>query len=94
MTIFHLRDLAANKKQRIKCTEVKHINVPQFEGLSIDDMLDWACMHGYVLAALPELERERKKLPRSYIANVCNTIEGESFSKWVNKRVEERHNKR
>ena len=57
-------------------------------------MLDWAMMDGYVMAALPEVERERKKLPRSYIANVIYTIAGERFSKWVDKRVEERHEKR
>ena len=25
MTIFHLKDLAANRRRRIKCTEVKHL---------------------------------------------------------------------
>ena len=56
-------------------------------------MLAWAECNGYIMAALPELERERKKLPRQYIANVCYTIAGEDFAKWVNNRVEERNAK-
>ena len=35
MTIFHLRDIVAKKRKLIKCKEVKVINVPNFDGLSI-----------------------------------------------------------
>ena len=39
VTVWHLRDLAGNKKRIIKAAEVKTIHVPQFEGLSIATML-------------------------------------------------------
>ena len=46
------------------------------------------------LDALPEVDRETEKLPRSYIANVIHTIVGEPFAKWVSKRMDERNAKR
>ena len=30
ITIFHLRDLVANKRRIIKCDDVKYINIPFF----------------------------------------------------------------
>ena len=42
MTIFHLRDLMAGKRKRIKAVDVKVIQVPHFKGLKIDAMYDWA----------------------------------------------------
>ena len=42
VTIWHLRDLAAGKRKIIKCTDVKTIHVPQFEGLKIETMLEFA----------------------------------------------------
>lgn len=37
-----MRDLCANKRRRIMSDNVKHIIIPQFDGLSIDDMLGYA----------------------------------------------------
>ena len=42
MNVFHLRDLASNKRRRIHCDDVKYINVPHFEGLSVKEMLEFA----------------------------------------------------
>ena len=42
VTIWHLRDLAAGKRKIIKCTDVKTIHVPQFEGLKIETLLEFA----------------------------------------------------
>ena len=39
VTIWHLRDLASGTRKIIKCTDVKTIHVPQFEGLKIETML-------------------------------------------------------
>lgn len=39
VTIYHMRDLVAGKRRMIKTDKVKTINVPFFEGLSIDHML-------------------------------------------------------
>jgi len=42
VTIFHLRDLAAGKRLKIKCDDVKVLTVPHYEGLSIAKMLEFA----------------------------------------------------
>jgi len=42
VTVWHLRDLTSGKRKIIKATEAKHITLPQFEGLKIETMLDFA----------------------------------------------------
>lgn len=60
MTIFHLKDLVRKRRKIIKCDDVKVIAIPQFEGLSIEDMLGFAKAHndGEAMMVLPELSRE------------------------------------
>ena len=80
MTIWHLRDLASNKRKRIKADDMKHIEVPHFEGLSIENMLEYAAQFTEVMRALPIVRKEILKLPRSYVANLIYTIIGEPFA--------------
>ena len=79
----------------IKCDDVKYINVPYFDGLAIEDMLEWARGHnnGEALEALPVTEKETLKLPREYLANVIYTICGNPFQTWVNQRITARNAK-
>jgi hypothetical protein len=53
VTIFHLKDIASGVKRMIKCEDVKVINIPQFEGLKIEAILEYATAHQEVLDALP-----------------------------------------
>ena len=92
VTIWHLKDIAAKKKHAIKCEEVKVLHVPQFDGLSIEDMLNWGRTKPDVMRSLPP-ESEIEKLPRQYIINVIYTLVGEPFSKWVDGRVNARNEK-
>jgi hypothetical protein len=91
VTIFHLRDIASGKRTMIKCEAVKVFQVPYYEGLKIEAMLELAEHYPEVMAALPELERERKKLPRDYISNVLYSIVGTPFRSWVEQGIEERN---
>ena len=93
MTIFHLRDLVARKRRMIKCPDVKVINVPHFEGLSIDDMLVFAEQYPEVMEAFPIVRHEVDKLPRAYIANVIHTLVGQPFAQFINKRANKRNEK-
>ena len=68
--------------------------MPHFEGLKIETMLLYAEMHPNVMRALPSIQRERLKLPRSYIANLIYTIVGQPFKDWVENKVNERHEAR
>ena len=93
MTVWHMRDLCSNKRLRIKSDNVKHIVIPQFDGLSIEDLLAYASNYPEVLRALPIAQKEIKKLPRQYIANIIHTIVGQPFKTWVHGRVEARNQK-
>ena len=93
ITIWHLRDIAAGKKKYIKATEVKHIAVPHFEGLTFDTMLHNAKKHPAFDKFLPAEAREVEKLPRQYLANLIYTVIGESFKDWVQEKIHERTEK-
>jgi hypothetical protein len=91
VTIFHLRDIAAGKRSMIKCEAVKIFQVPYYESLKIEAMLEMAENYPEVMAALPELERERKKLPRAYISNVMYSLVGTPFRNWVEQGIDNRN---
>ena len=75
-TIWHLKDVAAGRKKKILAKAMKHISIPQYEGLTIADLLDYAKQYQSVMQALPP-ELEIKKLSRQYIANVIYTLVSE-----------------
>ena len=77
VTIWHLRDLAAGKRRIIKNSDVKVIDVPYFEGLTVSDMLRYAKDYPSVYEAFPIELKEIEKLPRPYVANVIYTLVGE-----------------
>ena len=79
MTIWHLKELASGARKRIKASAIKHINVPQFEGLNIETMTEYARMYPEVVKCLPLEEKEWEKLPRQYLANVIYTVVGQPF---------------
>ena len=77
VTVFHIRDIVSGKRRAIKQADVRVINVPFFEGLSIATMLDWAKSRvEKVMDVFPIVKREVDKLPRAYIANCISTLTG------------------
>ena len=92
VTIWHLRDLAMGTKTIIPCDNVKVIDVPQFEGLSIQDIFAFAQNDREVERALPP-GKEIQKLSRAYLANVIYTIMGQNFQDWVTGQVNYRNQK-
>lgn len=89
-----MRDLIAGKRKMIKTQDCQIINVPFFEGLSIAEMLEWAQNRPEgIMEALPIVQREIQKLPRSYVCNVIHTLAGDAFVKWVEKQVNERNSR-
>ena len=91
MTVFHLRDLMSGRRRRIKADDVKVIQVPHFKGLKVEAMYQFAAQHADVMLAFPSVQRERDDLPRTYIANVINTLKTEDFQAWVDQMVNQRH---
>jgi hypothetical protein len=91
MTIYHLRDLAMNRRLRIKCEDVKVFQAPHYKGLSIEDMMCWAKQHPVVEQALPSEPRELLKLHRDYVSTVIYTLVGHPFVDWVESRIKLRN---
>jgi hypothetical protein len=71
---------------------VRVIHIPQYEGLKVETMLDFAQLHPQVLEHLP-IAKEIKKLSRAYLGNVIYTIVGKPFKDWVDGKIKERHAK-
>ena len=42
VTIWHLADLVHGDRKLIKGGQVKHLHVPQFEGLTLTDLIEYA----------------------------------------------------
>ena len=49
MTVWHLRDIAGGKRKLIKCEDVKILQVPHYEGLSVEDILGFAWQYPLVV---------------------------------------------
>ena len=89
-----MKDLVNGNRRMIKSKDIKHVIIPQFEGLAIHDLMEFAGQYDDVMAALPMVETELKKLPRQYIANIIYTTVGKPFDDWIDARVQARHEKR
>ena len=57
---------------------VKQLGIPNFEGLSTEDILEWRQDKDEVWHALP-IKDEIHKLPKSYLVNLVYTIVGVPF---------------
>ena len=66
----------------MKNNAVHHIPIPQYEGLSIEDMLTFLRRYPALGEYFPE-ERDIHKLPKKWIADIGFTIVGDDFGKWV-----------
>ena len=66
--------------------------IPQYDGLKVERILDFAADHPQVFAYLP-VKKEMRKISRQYLGNVIYTVVGARFNDWVNDRVNERHQK-
>ena len=87
-----LKDLIAGVKKFILANEMVHLTVPQYEGLTLDDILEKWKGHQTLMQYLP-IEREIIKLPKQFVINVCYKIIGHPFDVWVKAKINERNAK-
>ncbi len=90
VTIYFLKDLVMGRKKKILGKDVRHIAVPQYEGLSIQKMSEFVSSYPSVDDYLP-ISKEIPKLPKQWIANVCHTVLKNIFSDWVKSVVAKRN---
>ena len=76
----------------INCEDFKHIYCPQYENISVKNMMQEASSDPNLMLYLPD-EQEIHLLPRQYLANVIYTVVGERFAAWVKERIVERNKK-
>ena len=63
VTIYFLKDIASGDKKFIKSDFCKHLTVPHFEGLTVDDFLEYTEKYPQIERYLPP-PKEIAKLPR------------------------------
>ena len=90
MTIYFIRDLISGKKKRIYGKDLRYIQIPQYEGLSIKDIAAFTNEYGSVAEYLPD-GKEIHKTPKQWIANVCNTVMKDVFADWVSEQIKIRN---
>ena len=75
----------------MKAKDVRHIQVPQYEGLSLKHIAAFLNNgHQEVWDYMPDAQ-EIHKVSKEWICNVCATILKGLFSGWVRNRIEERN---
>ena len=62
----------------IMADDIKFISVPNYDGLRVNTMLEFAKQYPTAMRALPVIA-EWYNLHRSYVANVIYTMVGEPF---------------
>ena len=73
--------------------EVKTLNVPYYEYLTMAIFWEFAKEHPEVFEYVPD-EEDRDALPRAWIINVFYTVLKDKFSKWVEAQMEKRNKER
>ena len=69
---------------------LKPVSVPQFEGLSIECILERGREHPELDRYLPE-DRDMERLPRNFIATVVRGLLKQDFDRWVEGVIEKRN---
>ena len=64
ITSWHLRDLSTGIKKMIKSSEIKHLHVPSYDKLSVEEFLKYIDDYPFVKMCLPDRENEIKKMGR------------------------------
>jgi hypothetical protein len=98
VTVWHMRDLVSGKRLRLQAKKIKHLNVPQYEGLKLEAFFQWAHNfdvqakdHRPIMDTFPLELQEREKFPRQYVINAIYTLAGQPFRAWVDELVDRRH---
>ena len=78
VTIYFLKDIAARKKAHVKNGAIQTVYVPQYEGLYLKDIAEFAVQHPNIAAYMPD-DPDLPKTPKQWIINVCATVIGKPF---------------
>ena len=74
----------------IMAADMKHLAVPHYEGLTVQDILKNIGMRDNFRLFMP-IVKELPKLPKQFIINVAYSIIGDPFAKWVKGQIQTRN---
>ena len=95
VSIYFLRSIAIGEKKCklslaltfhavvIKSDDIKHLFVPFYSGLSINQMMVEAAKYPRVADYMPD-GADLLRMPRQWLINVAFTVCGEGFERWIN----------
>ena len=75
----------------VSCNAVRHLQVPQYENLSMQKILAYLAQYEAMHLHMPAENHEINKLPRGWVINVGATVVGQPFIDWVQKGIAERN---
>ena len=85
----YLRSIMTGRKNYITWDRVNVIKVPQYEGLTVKQILAFAQQHAEIQTYL--LEYQYDKIPnREWVWNVVNSLIPQEFKEFIDKKVKER----
>ena len=85
-----MKDILARKKSYVRNEAIQTVYVPQYEGLYIKDIAEFASQYPNISAYMPD-DPDLPKTPKQWIINVCAIVIGKPFKTWVKDQVEERN---
>ena len=88
----YLRDLLRGEKLYVKTNKVVVLNVPQYEGLRVRDLLRFARSKLDIDKYLPDYEYH-KEPNREWFCNLLNILVQKEFNEFLNKKIQERNKK-
>ena len=86
----YLRALMLGKKQYIKWSEVIVVQVPQYDGLRVKDLLKFAESEFEINDFLPTYDYN-KEPNRVWLCNLINTLIPEKFKEFINLKIKKRN---
>ena len=84
-----LRDILMGKKRYIKSEDIRVIKVPQYKGLTVKNILEFAKKNIHIDRFLPEYDY-LKEHNREWHCNIVNTIIPENFQNFIKLKIDER----
>ena len=84
-----ISQILVGNKRCLKCSQVKVCRIPHLKGLTIEDLLAFGQQRAALNDYLSDYEYH-KLLNRQWLCNVFNTLLGNTFTKFVQERVQER----
>ena len=87
-----MKAIVDGSKKFIHQDKVRHLSVPQYEGLGIKQMLVEAQKYAIMEDYLPD-EQDWKKIPRQWLINLIYTLVGKPFSDWAQECMKARNEK-